>query len=816
MSYPQSIHKLSIVMHLDEICAQLKSSKSRFLVLTAETGAGKSTALPIALFKHFAGKILMTEPRRLSAVAVSTRVSEIIGEEVGETVGYTLHMESKKSARTRLEVLTEAILTRRLQSDPLLEGVDVVVLDEFHERSVNMDLALAFLKQAMELRDDLYVVIMSATIDYRSLADFLDAETMHIQGRLFPVEKEYRVENVDNCVLSLLTNNQSLGYPQSIHKNVDNLWTNVHNFENSSKVQADTCRKDTILVFLPGIREIQKAKEAIESKLGGTEAEILILHSSIPLSEQKKILSEVPISEPRRVILSSAIAETSLTVPGVSTVVDSGFCRLNRMDVSLGMERLVTERESIFSAEQRAGRAGRTMAGKCIRLWSRSDTLRDSTPPEILRTDLAQLVLECAKWGAREPESLEWLTPPPSSAWQAARSLLLELGLLDKDGKITEKGEDALTLGLTPRLACVALSAENSIGTVVLFSEYRDAPPQRQRAFEEDLRRRLSRTECRGTGKRERKRTEEILLSGFPDRIARKVESKGDFTTYQFPSGRKASIKLTNGSEWIVAPKVDAGETTGKIYEYENLDTSFAEKWIQDRAAIETLTTLDCDMRMRKAEITHYGKIVIKEKKLSATADDFSDAVCQTLKEKGLHWLPIGKAGEEFLLRAKFYAKNKPDSSLSKKIESLAENADEWLKPFLTSTKLNEKTVLDALRYHLDGGRIDSEAPTEIKLPNGRKRKIVYERIASSNEGGEERIRPVLEIIIQQIFGCFETPKLLGVPVLLKLLSPARRPLQITEDLEHFWSGAWIEICKEMKGRYPKHNWDYRIADDSD
>ena len=486
------------------------------------------------------------------------------------------------------------------------------------------------------------------------------------------------------------------------------------------------------------------------------------------------------------------------------------------MDVSLGMERLVTERESLFSAEQRAGRAGRTMAGKCIRLWSRSDTLRDSTPPEILRTDLAQLVLECAKWGAREPESLEWLTPPPSSAWQAARSLLLELGLLDKDGKITEKGEDALTLGLPPRLACVALSAENSIGTVVLFSEYRDAPPQRQRAFEEDLRRRLSRTECRGTGKRERKRTEEILLSGFPDRIARKVESKGDFTTYQFPSGRKASIKLTNGSEWIVAPKVDAGETTGKIYEYENLDTSFAEKWIQDRADIETVTTLDGDMKMRKAEITHYGKIVIKEKKISATADDFSDAVCQTLKEKGLGWLPLGKNGEDFLLRAKFYAKNKPDSTLSKKIESLAENADEWLKPFLTSTKLDEKTVLDALRYHLDGGRIDSEAPTEIKLTNGRKRRIVYEGIVTNSEGGEGRIRPVLEIIIQQIFGCFETPKLLGVPVLLRLLSPARRPLQITEDLEHFWTGAWIEICKEMKGRYPKHNWDYRTADDSD
>ncbi len=816
MSYPQFIHKLPIVIHLDEICEKLKSSKSRFLVLTAETAAGKSTALPVALLKHFKGKILMTEPRRISTVAVSSRIAEIIGEEVGKTVGYTLRMESKKSAETRLEVLTEAILTRKMQADPLLEGVEVVVLDEFHERSVNLDLSLAFLKQAMELRDDLYVVVMSATINYRSLAEFLSAETMQIPGRQFPVEIEYRPENVDKCLFSLLTNKQSLVYPQSTHKNVDNLWINNKILENSSKVQNTECRKDTILVFLPGIKEINRAREDIEKRLEKDQAEVLILHSSIPLSEQKKILSEVPIDEPRRIILSSAIAETSLTVPGVSTVVDTGLCRLNRMDISLGMEKLVTERESLFSAEQRAGRAGRIMAGKCIRLWSKNDILPDSTPPEILRTDLAQLVLECAKWGAQDAESIDWLTPPPTSAWKAAKNLLEELGLLGKNGKITQKGERALTLGLPPRLACVALSAENSIPTVLKFSEYKDAPVQQQKAFQEDLRRRLSRTEGDWAGKSGKKRTEEILLSGFPDRIARKVESKGDFTTYQFPSGRKASIKLTNGSEWIVAPKVDAGETTGKIYEYENLDTSFAEKWIQDRAAIETLTTLDGDMKMRKAEITHYGKIVIKEKKLSATANDFSDAVCQTLKEKGLGWLPLGKTGEDFLLRAKFYAKNKPDSNLSKKIERLPETAEEWLKPFLTSTKLDEKTVLDALRYHLDGGRIDSEAPTEIKLTNGRKRKIVYERIASSNKGVEEKIRPVLEIIIQQIFGCFETPKLLGVPVLLKLLSPARRPLQITEDLEHFWSGAWIEICKEMKGRYPKHNWDYRIADDSD
>ncbi len=815
MSYPQSIHKLPIVIHLDQICEKLKSSKSRFLVLTAETAAGKSTALPVALLKHFKGKILMTEPRRISTVAVASRISEIIGEEVGKTVGYTLRMEAKKSAQTRLEVLTEAILTRKLQADPLLEGVNVVVLDEFHERSVNLDLALAFLKQAMELRDDLYVVVMSATIDYRSLAKYLNAETMQIPGRLFPVEIEYMTENVDKCLFLLITNNQSLVYPQSTHKNVDNLWINVDKFENSPKVQIEQCRMDTILVFLPGIKEINRAKEEIEKRLEKDQAEILILHSSIPLSDQKKILTEVPLSSPRRIILSSAIAETSLTVPGVSTVVDTGLCRLNRMDVALGMEKLVTERESLFSAEQRAGRAGRIMEGKCIRLWSKADPMQDSTPPEILRTDLAQLVLECAKWGVQKAESLDWLTPPPEAAWKTARNLLEELGLLDKGGKITDKGEAALTLGLPPRLACVALSADNSISTVVKFSEYKDASSQRQRVFEEDLRRRLSKIQGKYAVKIEKKRIEEILLEGFPDRIARKVESKNDSTTYQFPSGRKASIKLTNGSEWIVAPNVDAGLTTGKIYDYQNMDSTFAEEWILQRATTETSTTLDDDMKMRKSEITRYGKLTIKEKKLKATPEDFSDAVCGTVKEKGLDWLPLGKKGGEFLIRAKFYAKNKPDSELSEKIEDLAEKASKWLKPFLTSTKLEEGTVLDALRYYLCADKIDRDVPTELKLPNGRKRKIIYEKISEDQESGET-IKPVLEVIIQQIFGCFETPKVLGIPVLLRLLSPARRPLQITEDLEHFWTGAWIEICKEMRGRYPKHNWDYRIADDSE
>ena len=819
MSYPQFIHKLPIVNYLDEICSKLKQSKSRFLVLTAETAAGKSTALPVALLKHFEGKILMTEPRRLSAVAVATRVSEILGENVGETVGYTLHLESKKSDATRLEVLTEAILTRKLQNDALLEDVNVVVLDEFHERSVHLDLALAFLKQAMELRDDLYVVIMSATIDATPIAEFLNAETISIKGRLFPVETEYCAENVDNSVISLLTNKQSLVNTSENLKNVDKLCTTTNNFENSSKEFSEIHRCDSILVFLPGIYEINKAKSSIEEKLRAlgmeNDVEILVLHSSVPLSSQKKILVGAKKNEPRRVILSSAIAETSLTVPGVSIVVDSGLSRISRMDVSLGMEKLVTERESEFSAEQRKGRAGRMMSGRCIRLWKKSDVLQKSTPTEILRTDLAQLVLECAKWGADEIKKLEWLTPPSKSAWNAAKNLLLMLGLIDENSKLTKKGDAALKMGLPPRLSCVALCGEKAIPTVIKFSEYGDASEERKRAFADDLRKRLSKAKFSESAEKNSTKVseKEILLAGFPDRIAKRIEAKESGTVYQFPSGRKAVLKLTNGSEWIVAAKVDAGETTGKIYEYEILDSDFAEEWLSSRASVSKSTVLDENMKVQKSEKLHYGKIILKEKKLRATSEDFSDAVCQTLKEKGFKWLKTGNKTEEFLSRAIFYATKKGDDELSEKIDTLSENAEIWLKPFLTGGKIDESIVIDALRYHLSAEKIDKDVPSEIKLPNGRKRKISYEKIQSKDEEGKIQIRPVMEIIIQQIFGCFETPKILGTPVLLKLLSPARRPLQITDDLANFWNGAWIEICKEMKGRYPKHNWDYRIAE---
>ena len=833
------LSNLPIYPYLDQICDILKSSESRFLVLTAETAAGKSTAVPLALLEHFDGKILMLEPRRLAASAIADRLSDLLGEETGGTVGYRLHLDSKISARTRLEVITEAILTRRLQADPLLEDVNVIVLDEFHERSIHSDLALAFLKETMQLRDDLFVIVMSATISYRSVAEYLGSKekpalVMQIPGRQFPVEIEYKPNmRVADAILEELQTNDSC---EADFKNKTSLAGVLGSGENDTKF-----RSDTILCFLPGIYEIRKTKAELEEKLtSDSSVEILILHSSVPLGEQRKILRPCSVDYPRRVILSSAIAETSLTVPGVTIVVDSGLCRVNKMNVALGMEHLVTENESLFSAEQRAGRAGRVAAGKCVRLWGEHDVRLEQNQPEILRADLTGLVLECAEWGAGEIEKLDWLTQPNESAWNAAKFLLENLDCLEihedslgiKSTRITEKGKAVLKLGLHPRLACVALSG--GAEAVLPFSEYSESSPERQKIFLNDLKRRLKglndSQECA------EKAGKSPVLSGFPDRLARispETQANADRAEYQFPSGRKALLsrdllsqaRLSSFPAWLVAPEVDAGERTGKIYSFEALSENQAEEFLKNHAKSEIKTefvglTNGSDFKnlsVQKKEIMAYGAIILKEKKLPIESEDFALALCDLVSKKGLESLPLDSKISDFLLRTEFYIKNQPknshsdlvsESELQKKFNSLAKNAKEWLQPFVRSQKINAQDIYDALYWYLDGSEIDSKVPLQITLPNNRKRKIKYEKKADG------QIVPTLEIIIQQIFGCFETPKILGKPVLLKLLSPANRPLQITEDLEHFWTGAWPEICKEMKGRYPKHNWDYRICEE--
>ncbi|MBO7121797.1 MAG: ATP-dependent helicase HrpB [Treponema sp.] len=831
--FPQ-IKTLPIYSHLEEICQALKASPSRFLILTAETGAGKSTAVPLALLEQFPKKILMLEPRRLAAVNVASRVAELLGEQVGQSAGYKVFLENKTCDKTRLEVMTEAILTRRLQGDPSLEDASVVVLDEFHERSINADLALAFLKEALQLRDDLFVVIMSATIDARRIAEFCgtvdNAETasktitpapvLEIPGRTFPVQFFYKPE---------------LSVAAAVRWTLSWLDQNFVPDQNSGR---------SILVFLPGIYEINKTfseLSGLASDAAQSDVQIERLHSSVSFEEQKKILSPAAPGT-TRVILSSSIAETSLTIPDVVCVIDCGLSRQSQMNNNVGATHLVTVPESEFSAAQRAGRAGRTQEGVCIRLWSQNEPRQKNSLPEILRSDLSELLLECAEWGAKDPAALEWLDPPAPASWATARELLQLLNCLDNDGQITQLGRAALRLGIGPRLGCAAIYGGAAF--VLPYSQYKESAPFLQKKFVQNLERRLQEVSAQIAGKTQNavrffglqkgaglQDVPDPLLAGFPDRIARRTNDAG---VYQFPSGRLAALKDYKGGlgpEWIVAVEADAGSSQGAIYSYKALDSVQTEKWILSRAQKNFV----CDFengKVVKTEFTQYGKIVLNQKALKAGDEDIKSAFCYSVQKNGFDSLPLDEKTKAFLVKRKFYEQasaagggnlslandsssaagnlgrgnNSGIAGVPKKFDKnwLGQNAAEWLAPFLTGNKITAQNVYDALYYFYDGAAVEKNVPSRLELQTGRSVKVVYV------DG--ETVVPTIEIIIQQIFGCFENPKIMGQRVLLKLLSPARRPLQITSDLENFWQNTWPEICKEMKGRYPKHNWDYRVA----
>ena len=792
----EEIQKFPITPYLEQICDTLKKSQSHFLVLTAETAAGKSTVLPLALLENFSGKIIMTEPRRIAVLGVANRVGELT--EKPKEVGYKIHLESRITCETRLEVVTEAILVRQLQSDPALEDYNVVVLDEFHERSVNTDLALAFLKEAMQLRDDLFVVIMSATIDTKKLQRWLslpkppeEVPVISIPGRQFAVNVVYEPEK---SIVSAVR--QGIRYAGD---------------------------SGNILVFLPGISDIRKAQEALletNEFSDDSENELCILHSSISLEEQKRIISPASPDGKRRVILSSAIAETSLTVPGVNVVIDSGLSRVNRMDINTGMEKLTTEKESEFSAEQRKGRAGRLCEGTCIRLWEKHDVRVKDFLPEILRADLVPLVLECSERGIYSVEGIDWLDSPSVAAWTESVRLLQQLGMIKKDGRITEKGKEALTLGIHPRLAGIALMAfDKSAGKLsregqellIKFSSYSRSSVELQKTFIIDLESRLKR--CISKDSQEDSEYDFLILSGYPDRLAKRTSEAGvEPAEYKFAGGRQARLYNRNAPLWLCAPDVTAGEKEAVIFDLVELEEPKINEFLEKHSEIRQICSFT-QGTLQKFEVKCFGEIVLSSKKIALSEGDYAQAWLTEIKEKGIDCLPFDAKCESLLLRAEFIEQqNLQDSDKEEDIHNnlysrLKLNANEWLTPFLGGKNtLTASTVYDALYWYLEGAEIDRFAPEILTLENGRRCKVKYEKLAV--------IQPVIEIIIQRIFGCFQTPKICGKKVLLRLLSPASRPLQVTDDLEHFWTGAWVEICKEMKGRYPKHNWDLSIIEE--
>ncbi|MDO4507496.1 MAG: helicase-related protein, partial [Spirochaetales bacterium] len=639
------LNQFPVFNRIDDICNSLKNSQSRCIVVTAETGAGKSTVLPLGLLENFPGNMIMTEPRRLSVLGTASRMSDLVDEECGETVGYRIRLENRISKDTRLQVVTEAILVRMLQEDFALENFNVVVLDEFHERSVHLDLISAFLKEALELRDDLYVVVMSATIDAKRISSYFNnAPVVEVEGRTFPVEIEYKPNvGMESAVISAFNSNED----------------------------------GNILVFLPGIYEIRKCAENLKEHFGDA-AEIFMLHSSISMEEQKKILK--PNADKRRIIVSSAIAETSLTVPDVTCVVDSGLCRMNVFNASVGMQKLVTVNESEFSAAQRSGRAGRTRSGKCIRLWSQNDVRQKEVLPEILRTDLSSLVLECAERGELNLEKIDFLDKPSVNLWKERMYFLEKSGMLEKS-KITEKGKAALKLGMDVRLSGVVLAAAGNEKLLASAQKlFLEMESNTQKEWN-DVCRRLEKLSYRI--KKNIPDESMLLLEGYADRLAVKVSKPGDERTeYQFVNGKKAFLhnSLKIHSQWIVALEADAGDTSALIFNAREIHGEAFENWLKENSDIKSESYFK-DGKIIKEEQVVIGKLVLSSKKLVPDSSDLMPAWKNEIQKKGFEVLPLDDKCRNLLLRVEYYRQQKGEDRMLS--EELCNSFEEWISPFL-------------------------------------------------------------------------------------------------------------------------------------
>jgi len=794
--------------------------RSRVLALSAEPGAGKSTLVPPYLLEErwLAGhSILMLEPRRLAAVSVASRISEILQEPLGRRAGYRVRTSSRVSRDTRIEVVTEALLTRRIQEDPLLEGVGLVVFDEFHERSIHADLALALALEVRRARPDLALLVMSATLDTQGVAALLGAAgplagadrpapSLHCPGTLHPVQIEHRPLRA------------AARWEEELADGLVRLF---------QETDGD------VLTFLPGAGEIRRVAARLSPALG-SRAEVLPLHGTMRLEDQRRVIVPAHGGGPRRVILATSIAETSLTVPGVTTVADSGWARLTRFHPATGLDRLVTERVSASSAEQRRGRAGRLGPGRCVRFWPESERLLERADPEILRSDLCGLVLECALWGAAEPGRLSWMDAPRAAAWSQAREVLSMLGLVDRTGP-TPRGKAAARLGLSPRLsvlvlrgaetgapalaaACAALLQERDGSEIPRDPDFRlrleliragsgGAGSWRAnvRAEMDRILRRLpdrGGTEPSWTTEQE-SRVGSMLAGSFPDRLARR-EPDG---TYRLVTGRVAGfsygrhpVPTRAAGAWVVALDADPGETTGLIRLAAPVESEEAQRALsfaaEETAEIRWEGLVPRGMRVRRA-----GRLVLAERPERPEPGEISRAFQEHFARSGLEILPWNRACTRLLARMRFYVRRGGPALGDLSEQDLVARCADWLSPFLTlkgGQVLGTGSLHSALSSLASGlsGRFDQEVPDSMRLPNGSLRDIHY-------DDGE----PAVEARIQEVFGLAASPRVCGVPITFRLLSPAHRPLQVTRDLAHFWSATYAEVRKEMRGRYPRHYW---------
>jgi ATP-dependent helicase HrpB len=816
-------------------------------VLQAPPGAGKSTVVPLALLDEpwVRGKrILMLEPRRLAARAVAQRMSQTLGEPVGRTIGYRMRMDTRVSRDTRVEVVTEGVLTRMMQNDPALEGIAAVIFDEFHERSLQADLGLALVLDAREnLTPDLRVLVMSATLDGEAVARLLgDAPIITSEGRTFPVESRFAGKAAPPLPGPPFGPGGPIDSPEKI----------------TAQLILRALREETgdVLVFLPGAREIRRVQSLIEAT---PSVRVLPLFGELSPEDQDAALAP---SSPgtRKVVLATNIAETSLTIQGVRVVVDSGLVRRSMFDPSTGMSRLETQRISRASADQRQGRAGRTEPGVSYRAWSEGAhrSLAPFTPPEIAEADLIPLALELASWGTRDPNALRWLDPPPAAMLASARDVLEKLGALDSDGRITPHGREMASIGVHPRFAHMLLRARG-MGRLPLAADLaallgerdllrgasgaRDAdirtrievmrgegsPPgidrfglQRARRAAKDLQRQAaasnSTTQDRQSYDYGAEDVGVVLAFAYPDRIGRRrAATDGRFT---LANGRGAHFAEPQGlakQELIVAVDLDDRERDARILLAAPLTRADIDEHMPERLRRqESVEWSSREQAVIARRTVQLDSILLEEKPLPEIPVEAARAAMLTgVRELGIDALPWSRESRDLQARIEFARKLRGPGEASAQAggswpavsdADLAASVETWLTPWLDGITRKEHLaripLIDVLRALLTWEQqreLDSLAPTHLQVPSGSQIRIDY----------LDPSAPALSVRLQEVFGLDATPRIGGgrIPVTFKLLSPAQRPVQVTRDLASFWRGSYAEVRKDMRGRYPKHYW---------
>ncbi|MEH3110197.1 MAG: ATP-dependent helicase HrpB [Agrobacterium cavarae] len=776
-------------------------------VLCAPPGAGKTTLVPLYLLDQDwlgDGKIILLEPRRLAARAAASRMASLLKEDVGGTVGYRMRLDNRVSARTRIEVVTEGVFARMVLDDPELRGVSVVIFDEFHERSLDGDFGLALaLDVQAGLRDDLHLLVMSATLDSERISALLDnAPVITSLGRSFPVDIRYEdkagQERVEDKVARAI-------------------------------IEAHAAEAGSILAFLPGQAEIKRTAERLEGRFD-PNTQVIPLYGNLSQKEQDAAIKPAE-SGRRKIVLATSIAETSITIDGVRIVIDSGLQRLPVFEPSTGISRLETVKVSRASADQRAGRAGRTEPGIAIRLWHAGQTaaLPAFTPPQILASDLSGFALDLAHWGVSDPASLKFLDQPPASTLKEANALLQGLGALDRSGAMTARGKLMREMALPPRLAAMVLAAEelgcgheasllavllteqglggNDIDLEERLRRFKGEKTERAAAAKGLAKRLLSSLPGKRDGSEASLTAGQLLLHAFPDRIAFQRGGRG---RYVMANGRGGEVEETQrlaAEKMLVVADIVGRAARPRILAAASIALRDVEAFLPEAIVKEDQLFFDKQSgQVRARRVSRIGAIILDETPLARpTGEKAAQALASGIREYGLGIVPFSKEAQQLRHRLGFLHRSVgapwPDMSDAALIDRL----DEWFVPFQHDAKtiheINSGNIIDGLRSlvpHEELRQLGKLLPTHFEAPTGQKHSIHYE--------GEE---PTLTIRVQELFGLKDHPSVAGgkLPLLLELTSPAHRPIQTTRDLPGFWAGSWKDVRADMRGRYPRHPW---------